>query len=786
MNEEFLLKAFDAIDGTISSKVKAWERLLPKPVDSLPKFINFQKHLMHVIMSFLNEEPQTGSTHELFIQIPVEEFANKRKNDNLQIETFRKLISTVASCAFLSTQDAIEANIFISDENLSWLKEGSRYLAHHPDNGDRILICEKTETWPQIVKKADRNRGEIEIPNSLKDGLILFYENGKRPTLVSNQYLSKCDLYRLKGGSSRAVSRISKEAKVLKEISFLPRPKQYHNAKIVSIGKYFPNRDDQDYPIRSNYFNTVVFEKDIKDIDQSSKTDVIFVISDDRYKNRDHQRFLRRASKKIIYIGTEMPFENVKENTYPFTFRELYRYCSPNDEYMFTEPSFKEDIQFPWLDEKIAELAELINQLSEKDEELTESREDILECFRRIFSNMDFCSVRWRKKKQSLKDAIPGICLPETIAAISDWANNLSVPSISPKATYTNKNSLNIGRFDSYITKVKSLSGYNNNVVIDCASYSPNVNNAMYQAYRYVISHHFFANVTALYYAHERNHANRLRWFLAKELSYYQYPLRQKYGTSIDITIDEPKSLISLDDIEFSWEDDLNSWWSSDNQSIKVTFTDGSVVNIDGDILADIGEGEFETVSSSKLNKASHKGKSIYYYIQPDCFNGYKNAFALQGDVQKYSNKWKNALRQYYDIKAQKGLDRDTIIQQIESKTKINRSILSRHLDERCTNKFLMNKGHMKRMCRLLQECGLLNEDDITNIGKAQKAHFTTSTQLGKKIKEEVFLIKKCGIEEAECKTILLISDTLGISVEEIIGSCLQYGVIQDIEIIKK
>lgn len=153
MNEEFLLKAFDAIDGTISSKVKAWERLLPKPVDSLPKFINFQKHLMHVIMSFLNEEPQTGSTHELFIQIPVEEFANKRKNDNLQIETFRKLISTVASCAFLSTQDAIEANIFISDENLSWLKEGSRYLAHHPDNGDRILICEKTETWPQIVKR---------------------------------------------------------------------------------------------------------------------------------------------------------------------------------------------------------------------------------------------------------------------------------------------------------------------------------------------------------------------------------------------------------------------------------------------------------------------------------------------------------------------------------------------------------------------------------------------------------------------------------------------------------
>ena len=84
-NNKFEAKA-NELDKMIHEKVAKWTGLLPTPINGMPLFQNFQEHLMYVIMSFLNQENTSDSPQELFIQIPVEEFANLKEEEKTGIK----------------------------------------------------------------------------------------------------------------------------------------------------------------------------------------------------------------------------------------------------------------------------------------------------------------------------------------------------------------------------------------------------------------------------------------------------------------------------------------------------------------------------------------------------------------------------------------------------------------------------------------------------------------------------------------------------------------------------
>ena len=99
-NNKFEAKAKE-LDQKIHEKVERWADLLPNPIKGMPLFQNFQEHLMYVIMSFLKQENISDSPQELFIQIPVEEFANLKSGkdkDKIQIDSFRRTTGTIAAC----------------------------------------------------------------------------------------------------------------------------------------------------------------------------------------------------------------------------------------------------------------------------------------------------------------------------------------------------------------------------------------------------------------------------------------------------------------------------------------------------------------------------------------------------------------------------------------------------------------------------------------------------------------------------------------------------------------
>lgn len=100
--------------ATILSE-KGWDQVLPNGVEGQDRMIAFYKHIMYVINSFLEEE----ETRELFIQLPVEELANRdsRGRDSKQINRFRWLNGSIAACLQMATLEQLKKNIFVPKED---------------------------------------------------------------------------------------------------------------------------------------------------------------------------------------------------------------------------------------------------------------------------------------------------------------------------------------------------------------------------------------------------------------------------------------------------------------------------------------------------------------------------------------------------------------------------------------------------------------------------------------------------------------------------------------------
>ena len=803
MNIQQWTKAVTALDCNIHSKVQEWEWFLPKKVKSLPSFGKFQEHMMHVIMSFLSEKNDGDQPQELFIQVPLEELANRSNNsDALQDETFKKTVGTVASCIVLSTIEELWRNISIGQDIVNCCKAGKQYLVHHQERGYILLMCVSSGKWPrtrdQFYQSSNPPRFYGEFPTFNNGTMVLYYiqrsryDGRRRPCSVDQKFIAACDkVYEINETIRPSLSDIKNHLDILERIrKTAASVLQYHSASLVSIGQYRPQNER--IPIDSRYFDILSFENNINNIQRRSNTEVLIAVGDKVYKDL-RQAYRARGFKKIIYIGTNSPDNDIPK--YPFTYREMYRYCAPSKKLLsFFDPRLIQVNEFPWMEERLCELRDFIGSLSERDESISEATEDIIACFRSIFSNINFNKELWDIKKGNIRDLLNNIlpvdCSLETLNSLVEWINQIDYDEDSnPKNDEARSinDAIIIGRNDSYKNKIKSLENHNNKIVIDSASYSPHPRNAQFNAFQYILSHHLFARIFAIYYRHEERYMQRLLWFLNQDNRYYVDPLRQKYLTAIEVVEDEQISdgyAVSLDDIQLDedWNAEFESWWSSNNSNTIITFIDGSESSPDGEVLiAKSKDDNCERKYVTELDITEDVGSTMYYYQNPERFEEYKDAILSQTEIDRFSNMWKEALRNYFNQESIKGISEEDTLRDIKDRLSIKKRIIKRYLKEDCTNKFFRSPRNMKVICDFLVSLGMLSETDAIYIRKAQKRH-SHSSQFGKDLKNEILSHKQCLDESHEIMD--TISKKLSLSLDEISESCLRSGVIKKIKTI--
>ncbi len=796
-NNKFEAKA-NKLDKMIHEKVAKWAVLLPNPTKGMPLFQNFQEHLMYVIMSFLNQENTSDFPQELFIQIPVEEFANlKGRNgrDNVQTESFEKVTGTVAACLTLSTINFIwnrikvPENVTYRGEKSNWYKNGDRFLVFHQDKGPLVLDCDLN----------DRNNPR------------LTYNSGRR--LIDESFIECCrgNIFHVNPSSSgtKGIETQLNQIRIIQKLQSTTR--QYDSVALVHIGRYAPINEN--IPIESRYFDTLDCHNSIENLQnalgETNTKDVIIVIGDKRYKEK-RQAFRDCAAKKIIYIGSEEPAPNIL--TYPFTYRELYRYCAPKEDLRFEEPTMLKNIDFPWLDEAMKSLDKRLNEISQTDEFLTEDvKASIKYFFRSRFTDIGFCKEKWETQKYEidLSSIISFESPQETIDSIHEWCENLEYNDIaSPKCIEIAKRQLKPALVygkdwkkqlvfnkrtkgiiidktlrTSYITDIPNLTNEGNLIVLDCASYNKGKNDApKYKAYQYTLSHHLFSHIVALYYKCEDKYIKGIQWFLNQEFNCYESMMRKQLGTTIPIEEVKDSPFEEVNETIFSLEDfmdanDKTGRWTESRKAIA-TFKNGEEKRIDGDVLVVDGE---KLVRKSIFSLADinfdNKDITIIYYQNPENFDDLMTAyfdFPVGADIPHYEKIWKMALQNFVNK------DEKKHVLEIVENTKISKKKIKRYIRENCPNKFLSSRKEMSEICKFLAEKGSLPKNEISWILAAKKA-YDQYKPMGGELKEEILKYKEGKLPRVGF--ISKVSQKLGITAEAIAEKCLNSNTIMNIDI---
>ncbi len=791
------------LDRLINNYIEKYSSFLPCPIKRLPSFERFQEHLMYVIMSFLQEENPNNSPQELFIQIPVQEFANLEAdngNDLLQCETFQKTTGTIATCLIISTIESILNKYKMTDNQLqvinrhNW-EEGTSILAEL-DDGAKIFTW-KSWTRPRSMRETLYTTGRIHLGTcwGYKDNNKII--RSKLKGVQNVFFINQCKRY--------IREDVKSDLDQIRHIGNLQdTARQYSSAALVHIGNYPPINDN--VPVGSRYFDTIRYENSINSIMRADHTDIIVALGDRKYLNR-RQEFRRRAFKKIIYIGSEAPAVDIP--VYSFSYRELYRYCAPTG-CRFTEPQMIRNIDFPWMDDKLDELHKLLDNLSDTDDTLTgDIKTRIIRLFRSRFSSIDFCKKYWEEEKYNVEIDID--CASDTIDAIKEWCEQLEYDSgTNPKAEviaklnprpdlvydkYWRKHLVYDDRTQSfkkdsaisnrYVSELKSLLGENNHILIDCATYSSGINDfPLYKAYKHLLKYHFYAHVTALYYSREDDYAKGLLWFLNKELDCYDSEMRHRYGTAIDrnqIT-DEVETvsdqIFTLADFQDA-NDSQNRWSDSESRQTIVTFSDGREERIDGDVLVIDGDAiRRERIQKYKDEDFEGNEVEILYYKTPDNFDQFMTAyfdFPEGADIKHFEDLWKNALRMYVSVG-----NRREMIEEICNETHIDKNKIRRYLNEKCSNKFLGSRREMRRMCLFLSQKGSLPDSEITWVMAAKKA-YDEYKPTGGRLKDEVLEAKRGHI--IQNGILRRISTRLNVTVDDVVDRCLDSGTISNVKI---
>jgi len=705
-----------SIDKILSEK--RWDTLLPNGLDNQDRMKAFYKHIMYVINSFLEED----ETRELFIQLPTEELANRdsKGGDAKQVKRFRWLNGTIVACLQMATIEQLRKNMIVSgdvdfDNTKKWFKTGDCFLAKRHDGGYNYV---------QSILSNDGKRPRLRFIDKPKP----------RQTFEECIPTSFIRIERIPSQAKKGVLIINK---AIEHVAHTPNLSiQYCSASFVSYQAYSPLNEN----VITNYSLLNLPFKLFSDFQSaiSNNPDIIIVCGDSQY-SKVAQAYRNSCAKKIIYIGSESPFiGNLK--CYPFTFREIYRYSSKKHNYI--EPIIL-TLPFPWLEERQRELEAVLKDCMTNDEEFTEEdRNGVLRKLICSLSRYDFDANQLLRIKEKYSednfDTEFNLSIDisdDTLTKISSWIQSLEFNDVNPKANWIRgqRASLVFGKNDAYRNDVKGLCGYNNPIIVDNLTVSD-----IDGRYPYILRHHLFANITALYYKNEHYALKKLQQYIDKELEYLAADYRKTLGTDISINISQPVEELP-DWLDKFFEDEYNINISISTQSDKcyVTFEDETSDKIDGEVIADLGEEGYNTINI----RDAQKGMDISYYKTPNNLDNliiaceeYKESWNM---VIKYSNLWKDMFRELYDSKISQGNSREEAIKAICDASGLKKEMVKSYTKE-YERRFLGNKKEMRKVLNYLESLNLITEDDKKKVMLA-KCYSSISIKFGTRLKKELY-----------------------------------------------
>ena len=749
-------KSEDLIDARIDKILseKGWDILLPKGLDNQDRMKAFYEHVMYVVNSFLEED----ETRELFIQLPTEELANRdsKGEDAKQVKRFRWLNGTIAACLQMATIEQLRNNLFVSKETdynntINRYHVGDYFLAKKHDGGYYYVDTIGNDDHHSRLRFYNSQNGKLQgNPREAFDDCVsgFFVRISKIPAQLRNGINQICN----------AIDTVNKTPNI---------SKRFRSAAFVSTGAYSPLNErvitdnslfNLPFKFFSDYLSAISYNPEI-----------IIVCGDPRYL-KVAQAYRNSDAKKIIYIGSEAPFERIK--TYPFTFREIYRYSSLR--MSFTEPTMN-TLTFPWLEERQRELEVVLDDCMKNDEDFSEEdRNCVLRNLICSLSRYDFDANQLKRIKEKYSEDnideefnLSIDVSDNTIAKISSWIQSLEFDDVNPKANWINsqKATLILGKNSSYRNNVKRLCGYSNKIVADNLTDSNKD-----KRYPYILRYHLFANIIALYYKNENYALRKLQKYIDKEIEYYAVDYRKALGTDISIDISQPvEELPGWLDKFFDEEYNINVSISTQSDKCYVTFEDGTNDIVDGEVIADLGEDGYDTINIREAGK----GMEISYYHTPKNLDEliaaceeYKERWNM---VSKYSNLWKEKFKEAYDSKISQDISREEAIKAICDASGLKKEMVKSYTKE-YDSRFLRSKKEMRKALNYLESLHLISEDDKKKVMLA-KYHSSISLKFGTILKKELY----DSFMKDSCKSSLLdeISKNSGLSKNAIFESAI-------------
>lgn len=792
------LKGFKEINEKINEKMSSLLGYLP--IGSGYPFLNaFLKHVVYVVLEFLNKNNETDAPEELHIRIPVEELT---MNKNKQAEFYSIFQGAVAACLTISTIDKFYENIRLP-QNVGYRSNDESRDENWYREDDSFYSPKDKEIWRTIgsfLFKENKNSGEEYVRVTMTSTLF-------------DEYYRDGNFFRLKNREDLSAEQGGIEKVLQIRTSGNGKYKQYNSAAFVTPAKCYMPLNDKLRSINSDTFtreNPVKYiVKDIQDLYDKNiyKVDII-VASGDKSLGGDINYFRDFKPKKIIYISTNISDNNVM--VYPFSIREMNYYCSPQqgEQYpKFEIPLIKKDIEFPWYNEKKKELEVLLDASALVPQE----KKEIINRFRFIVFRLDFSNEILNSGKDYFLNSFHGG------ERIKQWIENLeynedSNPKMKIVEDLIKDNPDNtivcINRVDPHYKrdKINKLEEGKNIIVIDAASYKEDNEKPRYGAYRHIMKTCFFPQIIGLYYKEENYLHNMLMKHIYDELRVENSEIREKYETNIDYEYrngnseiskkdetntnddyrDGNSEIIKKDETNYDEEilidiDDLYKEEDPDETFIKniesiqvrcsVKFEDGTKCELTGDVLEITDNGYKCKKIVSYLESNSRKLK-IKYYDSENFDKLIETYWSI--DINHYSGLWKERLERYISTKSDESkISRDSVIESIGKEVRID------NFGKYCNRYPSKFPDCIRKICDFLKKKNYLTEDEENKILTARYCN-NRNASVGRRIKGEIFDYIQSDICGSELKKI---SKKSRLKINDIIKETIKEGIIEDITI---
>ena len=711
MEEEDFNNWLNRIDRDINNYIenRGWTNYIPESDCLL--FSSLCKHLMYVVTRFLED----AEGRELFVKIPVEEFADISRED-LRIGRWRDISTTIISCLSLATADSLYSN-----------------TRETPNDGDSLLYISGRGNG---VRKCQLNNGIAYNDNGARDNNYqygYFFTKCKRNFVVNRRNAENLFVRLTQIGGMIENLRTGRQR----------FGQQYSSAALVSYETIRPSADitpwDDDWLL-----SPVRFASNVGDvIGHGNNYDIIVVLGDRKYMNNGMpiiQRYRNTRAGKIIYIGTT---DVDVQDSYVFSIKELFHYCYDGE---LSRPTTIA-LPFEWLNQKKMELDQLLNNCSETDGTLTEDvQRKVSKRFLTLLRNADFSAEKLNEIKdywdwENICDVFedPDTCR-STIQAVSDWFQNLQFDGINPKREYMNNHeeSVSFSKYQSIRDFIRHDVRDNRSIILDNLGFNERYDNR----YSYILRYNILMRVTALYYeGFEEYSQNSLNSFLNHGIWYMSTPFRESGITCIDRRLlqdinhtTETAQSRTLDDfLNFENNDDNHPMYARNNTRYTVTFADRTTETIDGDIVIQEGD-EYSIINIADLATREYRNMQITYYRNPDNFDQLieLGVDLPNEDINRYSNLWKERFITHFNT----FVNPDDAVNYIHQHSGLPKNRIIGYSEEN-GNLFIRENDLMRRMCNYLVQQNLITQEDSDYILAARRA-WGTRRDFGRNLKSHI------------------------------------------------